>query len=99
MSGEILVTSLVALLSGGFVVEVFRAWKDRKRVDLDLFYPTWKEEMARLHDEISQLRVIILQLSAEVHRLGGDPVTITYTASVADLLEAEAEKAKPDESS
>lgn len=87
MTGEILVTSVVALLSGGFVVEVFRAWKDRKRVDLDLFYPTWKEEMTRLHEEIGQLRILVLSLSAEVHRLGGDPVRITYTATLPESTE------------
>lgn len=88
VSGEFLATIAVAILSGGFAAEVFRSWRDRKRVDLDLFYPTWKEEMARLHEEIAQLRALVLALSGEVARLGGDPVRLTYQVQL-DKIEKE----------
>ena len=81
MNPEIFITSAVALLSGGLLVEIYRSWRDRRRVDLDLFYPTWKEEMQRLQEEIAQLRTLVLALSNELHAYGGDPVRITYTAA------------------
>ena len=67
-----------ALTAGGFLSEVFRAWRGRSKADLDLFYPTWKEEMHRLLHEVEELRRDVLSLSAEVHRLGGDPLAVRY---------------------
>ena len=73
-----LATLVAALTAGGFASEVYRSWRDRKRVDLDVFYPTWQAEMERLHIELAQMRAEILLLSAEVHRLGGDPLAVRY---------------------
>jgi len=78
MEPSTIATIMAAIVGGGFATEVYRSWRNRKRVDLDLFYPTWKEEMRRLHTELALLRADVIALSAEVHRLGGDPLAIRY---------------------
>lgn len=73
-------------LASPMALEAFRAWRDRHKQDvenelaaLNFFYPTWKEEMHRLHAELAQLRAMVEKLSDEVRRLGGDPHAIIYT--------------------
>lgn len=78
MSPALISTLIAAALGGGFLTEVFRSFRDRKRLELDLFYPTWKEEMARIHLELESLRQQVTLLSEEVRRLGGDPLAIRY---------------------
>lgn len=78
-------------LASPMALEAYKAWRDRHKRDveleqatLDLFYPTWKEEMHRLHAELAQLRELILRLSEEVERLGGDPKLILYSPTSKD---------------
>lgn len=81
----IIIPLLTAVIAGGFASEVFRYFTQKKKgardlqvADLSMFYPTWKEEIERLHNEVSLLRRDILALSAEIHRLGGDPLAVRY---------------------
>lgn len=74
-----------AAISSPLLLEMWKSWRDRNKRDveisqaaIDLFYPTWKTEMERLHQEIAQLRGLVLALSDEVARLGGDPKRIMY---------------------
>ena len=66
-------TIVVAVMSGGFATEYLRGRRDKEKSQLDLFYPTWKEEIARLNEEVQDLRLVVVALSAEVSRLGGNP--------------------------
>ena len=77
---------IAAALGSPIGIEMWKAWRDRHKRDieteqaaLDLFYPLWKEEMSRVHAELAQLRALVIRLSDEVSRLGGDPKTIIYT--------------------
>lgn len=77
---------IAGALASPMALEAFRAWRDRHKADvetdlaaLNFFYPTWKEEMQRLHSELAQLRAMVERLSDEVRRLGGDPHSIIYT--------------------
>lgn len=72
------VTVAVAILSGGFGVEVFRSWRDRNKANVDLFYPVWKEEMARVHAEVGELQRMVRELSDMVRELGGDPTHVIF---------------------
>ena len=74
---------LGSAMIGAVAVELVRWLRERRqdrrivdRADLDLFYPTWKEEMRRLTDEVHGLRSVVVALSEEVQRLGGDPLAI-----------------------
>jgi hypothetical protein len=85
-------TVLAAVFTGGLGTEIYRSWRFRKKSDFELFYPTWKEEMNRLHGEIQELRIMVIGLSEEVARLGGDPLAVR-TAAV-DSSKATAMKGK-----
>ena len=77
----ILVPVLVAVASGGATAELVRWWRGRQRDEVEnlaAFYPTWREEMERLHTELALMRVDIIKLSDEVRRLGGDPMAVRY---------------------
>ena len=77
----VLIPVVVAVLSGGVAGELVRWFRMRQRDEVDnlaAFYPTWRDEMERLHSELALMRVDILKLSAEVRRLGGDPLAVRY---------------------
>jgi hypothetical protein len=74
------VTLVVGLGGGAVMVEIIRTVRDKSKADLDLFYPTWKEEMSRLHQEVESLRAIVLALTDEVAKLGGDPIRVRTEA-------------------
>jgi hypothetical protein len=76
----LVVTLVVGLGGGAVMVEIIRTVRDKSKADLDLFYPTWKEEMGRLHQEIDSLRTLVLALTEEVARLGGDPIRVRAEA-------------------
>ena len=76
----LVVTLVVGLGGGAVMVEINRTVRDKSKADLDLFYPTWKEEMSRLHQEIESLRTIVLALTDEVAKLGGDPIRVRTEA-------------------
>lgn len=78
---------IVAALSGGFVSEFVRAFRNRKKDNLDLFYPTWKEEMLRMQEEVRLLRFAVVALSTELAKLGGDPLAVRQAAEAAAALE------------
>ena len=77
---EIVTTAvaLVSALAGGGLGSVVVRRMDQEKVDLDLFYPTWKAEMTRIHEELASLREQVVLLSDEVRRLGGDPLAVRY---------------------
>lgn len=68
---------------GGIITAVMRSRRERMLArhaigleDFRLFQKTWRDEMQRLHREIAELRAIVLGLSSEVERLGGDPYAV-----------------------
>ena len=71
-------TLFAAVLSGGFITEVFRAWRNRKQDELDLFVPLWKHEMARLRQELEDCRFRAVRLADACLEAGLDPVSIVY---------------------
>ena len=76
MTSEQLVSLLVAMGAGGVITTIVNYFLNRKAIDFNLFYPTWKEEMERMRTEISYLRQDVVALSKEIHRLGGDPTEV-----------------------
>lgn len=86
MEAQVVATIAVAVLSGGLTAEVFRAYRDRKKSDLDLFYPTWKEEIQRMDREISLLRAQVVALSVELQALGGDPLAVRHAIETAEAV-------------
>lgn len=95
MEPTLIVSVVVAVLTGGFATEVIRTIRDRKKSDFEIFYPTWKEEIERLHREIRDLQAMVLGLSSEVQRLGGDPLAIRYGATRSFDQDDQSEKRKP----
>lgn len=86
MDAQLVTTVIVAVLSGGLLTEVFRSYRDRKKTDLDLFYPTWKEEIQRMDQEIKMLRAQVVALSVELQHLGGDPLAIRQAIETAETV-------------
>ena len=76
----LVVTLAVGLGGGAVMVEIIRTVRDKSKADLDLFYPTWKAEMGRLHEEIESLRALVIALTDEVAKLGGDPIRVRTEA-------------------
>lgn len=82
----------VAFLTGGtggaVVTEVLRHIRERDRdehdadlADFTAFKKTWRAEMARLHDEIDELRLVVVALATELRRHGIDPLPIQMAAT------------------
>ena len=88
---SIVTTAIVSILSGGILTEFFRAYRDRKKADLDLFYPTWKEEIQRMDQELKTLRAQVVALSVELQRLGGDPLAVRHAIETATKVAAQEE--------
>lgn len=81
----------VALVTGGgagaFAAELLRHFRERDRdehdqdaADFAAFRDTWRAEMTRLHDEIDELRVVVVALATELRRNGIDPLPIQMAA-------------------
>jgi len=76
MSFELVAMIIASGLGSGVIVEVFKAWRSKSKDQLDLFYPTWKEEIIRMKLKVEELELIVLALSDEVERMGGNPMKI-----------------------
>lgn len=86
-------TSLaVAVLTGGgagaVATELLRHFRERNRdehdqdaADFAAFRDTWRAEMTRLHDEIDELRLVVVALATELRRHGIDPLPIQMAAT------------------
>lgn len=91
-----LTTVLVALISvasGGVSVELLRyrltkREKDQKAVQqgMEFFYKTWRAEATRMQREIRDLRAMVVALSVELQKLGGDPMSIRLALEAAHAV-------------
>lgn len=93
---DTLVTIIVAMVSGGAVGEVLRYVRERRSsqpggtasrastlAEFESLRHAYRSEISRLTSQVRDLERVVLALSSEVIRLGGDPFTVR-----AALLEA-----------
>lgn len=76
---EALIVALVGTigaLAGGVAVEIIRTRSTRQTSDLELLHDGWRGELDRMRTEMTELRAVVVALSAEVSKLGGDPVAV-----------------------
>lgn len=62
--------------AGAKLIDWLRERRKDQLVSLDMFYATWKQEMARLHNQITNLEMLLEALSDELESLGGDPTKV-----------------------
>lgn len=99
MTANEIIQALVLVLTGGglgglltAVVQARQQGQKQDHVmrleDFRLFQATWKAEMARVHDELHQLRTIVVELSLDLESRGGDPFAVRRNA-VANMRSSE----------
>ncbi len=82
-------TVLVALIGGGGFVELLRHRQTKRKADhegMELFYKTWRAEQLRMQDEIRDLRAMVVALSVELQKLGGDPLSVRQSLEAAHAV-------------
>jgi hypothetical protein len=83
MTQEIFIQMLAALGVGGAITEAMRyiTRRDRSQADIaEIYSGLVAGEMQRMQREIDGLRGMVLDLSIEIKRLGGDPTIFLYQA-------------------